>query len=31
VFQMFHLNVAKVDPNVAHVAVAIHICFKFMF
>ena len=29
--QMFYLDVAKVDRNVALVAVAIHICFKCMF
>jgi hypothetical protein len=25
---VFHLGIAKVDRNVAHVAVAIHVCFK---
>jgi hypothetical protein len=29
--QVFHMDVAKVDPNVAYVAMAIHICFKSMF
>ena len=29
--QVFHLDVAKVDRNIAHVAVAIHVCFKCMF
>jgi hypothetical protein len=28
---MFHLYVASVDRNVAHVAVAIHVYFKCMF
>jgi hypothetical protein len=28
---MFHLDVAKVDWDVAHVAMAIHVCFKCMF
>jgi hypothetical protein len=27
-FQMYHLNVSKVDLGVAHVAVATHACFK---
>jgi hypothetical protein len=30
-FRCFSLNVAKVDQNIAHVTVAIHICFKYMF
>jgi hypothetical protein len=29
--QVFHLDVLKVDRNVAYVAVAIHVCFKCMF
>jgi hypothetical protein len=36
--QVFHIGVAKVDRDianvdwdVAHVAMAIHVCFKFMF
>jgi hypothetical protein len=29
--QMFHLNVSKVNLGVAHVAMAIHTCFKSMF
>jgi hypothetical protein len=28
---MFHLDVAKVDHDVAHVAIAIYVCFKCMF
>jgi hypothetical protein len=29
--QAFYIDVAKVDLDVAHVAIAIHICFKCMF
>ena len=29
--QIFHLDVAKVDVDVAYVAMAIHACFKTMF
>jgi hypothetical protein len=29
--QVFHLDVAKVDCDVAHVAIAIDVCFKCMF
>jgi hypothetical protein len=29
--QVFHVDVAKVDRDVTHVAMAIHICVKFMF
>jgi hypothetical protein len=29
--QVFHLNVAKVDLDVAYVAMTIHACFKRMF
>ena len=29
--QMFHLDVQNVDLGVAHVAMAIHACFKRMF
>jgi hypothetical protein len=29
--QVFHLNVAKVDLDVAYVVMAIHACFKRMF
>jgi hypothetical protein len=28
---VFYIDVAKVDRDVAHVAMAIHICFKCMF
>jgi hypothetical protein len=29
---MFHLDVSKVDVGIAHVAMAIHVCFKhFIF
>jgi hypothetical protein len=28
---VFHVDVAKVDRDVAHVAMAIHVCFKYMF
>jgi hypothetical protein len=28
--QVFHVDVAKVDRDVAHVAMAIHVCFKYM-
>jgi hypothetical protein len=28
---MFRISVAKVDRNVAHVTMAIHVCFKCMF
>jgi hypothetical protein len=27
-FQVFYIEVAKVDQNVAHVTMAIHVCFK---
>jgi hypothetical protein len=30
-FPVFHLDVAKIDRGVAHVAKAIHVCFKYMF
>jgi hypothetical protein len=29
--QVFYINIAKVDRNVAHVAMAIHVCFKCTF
>jgi hypothetical protein len=29
--QVFHANVAKVDQDVAHVAIVVHICCKLMF
>ena len=29
--QVFHLDVAKVDLDVAYVAIAIHVCLKRMF
>jgi hypothetical protein len=29
--QVFHINVAKVDLDVAHVAIAIHVCCKSLF
>jgi hypothetical protein len=28
---MFHVNVAKVDRDVAYVAIVVHICYKLMF
>jgi hypothetical protein len=28
---VFYIGVAKVDQDVAHVAVATHVCFKCMF
>jgi hypothetical protein len=28
---VFHIDVATVDRDVAHVAMAIHVCFKCMF
>jgi hypothetical protein len=28
---VFYIDVVKVDRDVAHVAMAIHICFKCMF
>jgi hypothetical protein len=31
VLQVFHIDVAKVDQDVAHVAMAIHVCFKCRF
>ena len=31
VCQMFQIYVAKVDLYVAYVAIAIHVCCKFMF
>jgi hypothetical protein len=31
ILQIFHLDVAKVDLNVAYVAMAIHVCFKRIF
>jgi hypothetical protein len=30
-FQIFHLNISKVDLRVAHVVVAPHVCFKHIF
>ena len=30
-FQVFHTDVAKVDRDAAHVVIAIHVCFKYMF
>jgi hypothetical protein len=30
-FQMFHLDISKVDLGVAHVSMATHSCFKRMF
>jgi hypothetical protein len=30
-FQVFYIGVAKVDQDVAHVAMATHVCFKCMF
>ena len=30
-FQIFHLDISKVDFGVAHVAMASHACFKRMF
>jgi hypothetical protein len=29
--QVFHMNVAKVDRDVAYVAMVVHICCKLMF
>jgi len=29
VFQLFHLDIAKVDRNVAHIAMAIHVCSEY--
>ena len=29
--QVFYIGVAKIDRDVAHVAMAIHVCFKCMF
>jgi hypothetical protein len=29
--QVFHLDVAKVDLNIAYIAIAIHACFKHCF
>jgi hypothetical protein len=31
VLQVFHIGVANVDWDVAHVAMAIHVCFKRRF
>jgi hypothetical protein len=31
VLQVFHINIAKVDQDVAHVAMTIHVCFKCRF
>jgi hypothetical protein len=28
---VFHIDVAKVDPDIAHVAVTIHVCCKSLF
>jgi hypothetical protein len=28
---MLYIDIAKVDRNVAHVGIAIHVCFKCMF
>jgi hypothetical protein len=29
--QVFHIGVAKVDRDVAHVVMTMHVCFKCMF
>jgi hypothetical protein len=29
--QAFYIDVAKVDRDVTHVAMTVHVCFKFMF
>jgi hypothetical protein len=29
--QLFYIDIAKIDQDVAHVAMAIHICFNCMF
>jgi hypothetical protein len=29
--QVFHMDVAKVDPDVAYVAMTIHVCCKSLF
>ena len=31
ILQMFHLDIVKVDLDIAYVAMAIHTCFKTMF
>jgi hypothetical protein len=31
ILQVFRISVAKVDRDVVHVAMAIHVCFKYMF
>jgi hypothetical protein len=28
---VLYINVAKVDQDIAHVAMAVHVCFKYMF
>jgi hypothetical protein len=28
---MFHMDVAKVDPDVAYVAMVLHVCCKLLF
>jgi hypothetical protein len=30
-FQLFHADVAKVDQDVAHVAIVVHVCCKCLF
>ena len=30
-FQVFHTDVAKIDRDVAHVAIVVHICCKCLF
>ena len=30
-FQFFHADVAKVDQDVAYVAMVVHVCYKLMF
>jgi hypothetical protein len=29
--QVYYLDVAKVDPDVAYVAISIHVCYKSLF
>jgi hypothetical protein len=30
-FQLFHVDVAKVDQNIAYVAIVVHVCYKRLF
>jgi hypothetical protein len=29
--EVFHIGIAKVDQDIAHVAMTMHVCFKCMF